>query len=236
MENTIQTYWNQKFPSECNCTIDTIKTLDVKNNSSDNNNIPTYQKFEQTCDTTSFSFKILVAFLESLLPNQDEDESQVTSQAQAQAQAQAKALAEAQACKIIERINFVNHATREINNITSNTIVESITSNTKKIPSKDCNFESKILLKKALLFTNNNLGQKNKLLNIPFYRQWSNVANGKKVTGQPSKQFGLQNFSQVPPVSCPNQFTQNSKIVNRRILLSCNQSGLFSNSKNNCFI
>ena len=35
MENTIQTYWNQKFPSECNCTIDTIKTLDVKNNSSE---------------------------------------------------------------------------------------------------------------------------------------------------------------------------------------------------------
>ena len=87
----------------------------------------------------------------------------------------------------------------------------------KSVNSSNCDFENKILFKKALIFKNNNFGQKKDLLNLPFHLKWKNVAKGNKPNGQPALKFGIKNNN----LTKANQFPQISSIVNNKIRVSC---------------
>jgi len=112
-------------------------------------------------------------------------------------------------------LDFMESQIELINNIDFANI--DINSKIKSTNSTNCNFENKILFKKALLFTNNNLGQAKNLLNLPLHLKWKNVSKGNKPNGLPALKFGIQNNR----VTNPNQFPQISNVVNNTIRLSC---------------
>ena len=208
--DNLKTYWNEKFPSECSCNIDSIDMLNVKSDLKTNANlIGTFNQHLQNNNSNNNDYPNLRYLLNNVFNWQTNQVDQY-----------------------IESLTFSKNTQENINEITNNDISKLIENNTIKVPSKNCTFENKILLKKALLFTNNNLGQQNKFLNIPFAKQWTNVANGKKITGQPAGQYGIQNTSQVPSFTCPNQFPDNTTVVNNTILIACRPKGLFRINKN----
>lgn len=119
-------------------------------------------------------------------------------------------------------LDWMKKQNRIINNIDFTNL--DINSKIEEINSSNCNFENKILFKKALLFTNNNLGQAKKLSNLPFHLQWRNVSKGNKPNGQPALKFGIQNNKTINP----NQFKNISNIIDNRIRLSCRPTIQFS--------
>lgn len=116
-------------------------------------------------------------------------------------------------------IDWMENQLDIINSININNI--DISNNIKKNTQiSNCSFENKILFKKALLYTNNNLDQNKNFLNLPFYKRWQNVAKGNKINGQPALKFGIQNSS----ITNPNQFQNISNIINNRIIVNCSKT------------